>query len=214
MAQLSDTNISITNIKNLLISGPSSDISLATLQVSAMGSSDIYADINTSKVSVWNISSCKSSKNNQSTTPWNPGDGTGLNPTRNKTSPAYTGWVYNRADTPWRPVSLSEFKNAADARPDISVSSIGTGNPAIFTLRITINGHIDKSGSNTTPNLGSETGIFYVWIEGPSPVAQWTKITSLPYDFTGMSPGTYTIYAQDGWGAGNQFEISQTFVYP
>jgi len=212
MAQLSDTNVSFTGISNLLISGPGTNISLSALQVSAMGSSDIYADIETSKVSVWNVATCRSSKNSNSSNPWTPG--TGLNPTRDKANPTYTGWVYNRADTPWRPTSVSEFQGAADARPDIGVTSVGTGNPAIFTLRISSKGHIDKSGSSTTPSLGSETGIFYVWIEGPSPVAQWTKISSLPYDFTGMSPGTYTIYAQDGWGAGNQFEISQTFVYP
>ena len=214
MAQLSDTNVSFTAISNLLVSGPSTNISLSALQVSAMGSPDIYADIETSKVSVWNVATCRSSKNPNSSSEWDPAGGVGLNPTRVKSSPEYTGWVYNRADTPWRPTSMSEFQNAADARPSIGVISVGTGNPAIFTLRINSKGHINKTGNSTVPVLGSETGTFYVWIEGPTPVAQWTKIDSVPYDFTGMSPGTYTIYAQDGWGAGNQFEISQSFVYP
>jgi len=213
MDQLSDSNISFNSIKGLIKNYPGNNVSLSTLQVSAMGSSGIYANILTSRVSVWNVETCSSSKNVNSTNPWNPADGKGLNPTQNKANPSYTGWVYNRGDQPWRPTSVSEFKGAADTIPQVEIQKVGTGNPSIFTLIIKEPTHRDKDGNTASPLMGNQT--FYVWVDGPSPASRWTKFTkNEPATFPNRAAGTYKIYVQDGLGAGNQFEISKSITYP
>lgn len=218
MAQLSDSNITFSGIKSLLKAFPTNNISLSTLQVSAMGSSDdIYANIKKSRVSVWNVETCKSSKNEKSTFEFSPGANAGLNPTQNKASPNYTGWVYDRVGVPWRPTSVSEFKGAADAIPQVKITKEGVGDPGIFTLKISEPFHRDKNGFiySSGPLMGPYNNTFYVWVDGPTPSSKWTRLTKNdPVKFANRAAGTYKIYVQDGWGAGNQFEISQSITYP
>lgn len=217
MPQLGTTNISLFSVGNLLTPATVTNISLTAIQVATMGSkSTIYADASASKVSVWFISNCKSSVSNDSTVPYITGGTGGLNPTRDITSTAYTGWIYDRNDAPWRPSKISDFKVAAQSRPLVTVTKIGTGNPSFFNLQL--NGSfITATGATITPSpIGSN--IFYFWIEGPGAnfiLKRW-RVSDAGGEISipNCVPGSYVAYVQDAYGSGNQFEFLQNFVYP
>ena len=222
--------IGTSNIKFSAIGGNahvpvSSDISLAAIKIAYAGSSTAYSDLGTSRSSLWNLATCRSSISPDSVTPYIPGT-TPLNPTNDKTSAGYTGWVYAGSSSPWNPASVKEFTRAANTRPKAIITKVGLGTPGVkdkditnyFKLQIQ-GGWIDDNGSAVTPTApnGATTGVFFFWILGPDPafaVGKWTLAPGGYCEFAKVYKGTYTVFVQDEWGAGNQFDVSYSSTYP
>ena len=217
MSQIGKTDISLNTVGNMSPLITPANISLSALKLSYVGSSTAFADTSASKLSLWYLATCRSSANMQSSTPYVGG---GLNSTKDKNSPNYTGWVYNQVQQPWNPASLSEFYGAANTRPKVVAAKITTGNPASFTLQL-VGSWIDPTNAVAATPTDLDPNSFYFWVHGPGAnfvVPRWIKSdgTGGPggIQILNCVPGTYTVYVQDSLGAGNQFEFSNTFTYP
>lgn len=216
--QLSATNVSLTAARALMPSIPSTNVSLSAIESRFLGSSTAYSSV--SNVSMWFVDSVKKSLSPTSDAPYTPGSGA-VNPTRDRSSAAYTGWVYSGAGQPWNPTKMSELRYAAQAVPALSAIGIGTGDYTRFTLRLA-GYYLDASGGTSFPVVSTfypATSSYYVWIQsttasiGPP---RWHEIPSNPgyLQFSNCSPGEYFIWIQDYLGCGNQFDFQYKFTYP
>lgn len=221
LKQIGDSNFNMLTIGSNLPTALATNISLSALKTRYTGSTTAYANVSASKMSLWYLATCQAGiASNISQYPIsNPS--APLNPTNTKSSPAYTGWVYAGTSSPWRPAALSEFKKSANTRPSVTIvkgALPGTKKSGIsnyFSLSLTAK-WIDNTDATVTP-LGPGTAFFF-WIQGPDPtfvIGQWyLAVAGVPYIFAKLLKGTYKIYVQDAWGAGNQFDASYTTTYP
>ena len=211
--QLGETNISINQANTNLPAPIAGSVSLSALKVKYTGSSTSYANASVSKMSIWNLATCRSSRSPSSTVQYIAG---GLNRTKDIAAPNYTGWVYNRSQLPWNPSSISEFAQAANTRPVVNCTSTPTGISNNFILTLA-GSWVDPINTPRIP-LGPDNTAFYFWVDGPGInfiAKRWVKSdTSNTVTFNNCINGTYTVYVQDSWGAGNQFEFSSTLIYP
>jgi hypothetical protein len=124
-----------------------------------------------------------------------------------------TNWTYNVADgTRWRATRMSEFLNAYNDRPTLSVVKYNTGETTSGTTNY---GAFDCTGSGSAYG-----GPYSFWITpgGRAPTAGngWhiaSAITNKVRIF--VTNGTYTIYVRDGLNCGQALEFSSTNnIYP
>lgn len=207
--QLGETNISVSDICSVSGAGSPTNISISNLNTRYIGdaASTGRGNVSQSKISLWYEQQCILSKGSAG--------GAFTPPIRTtRSSPQLNGWVYNGVQTPWRPSSFSDFKNAADVRPKATIVKIGTGDPNTFNLEVTCS-HQDQMGGVAALPVGVSP-IFYVYLRGGNiSIGQWMPTNgSSIITYTGLMSGSYTLAVQDSLGAGNQFELEFSFTYP
>ena len=206
------SNLSFSTAGSILPTPVTTNISLTALKVAYVGSSTAYANVQSSKMSLWYLATCASGVNSNVA----PGSAP-FNPSRTIGSPSYAGWVYSGPASPWNPASISEFQRAANTRPTVTCTRTDTGDSQKFTLSL-LGSWIDDTGGAVTPSPPGAMSEFYLWIVGPGVNfinQQWvTQLAGTPLVYPNCIPGNYTVYVQDVLGAGNQFEMFTSFTYP
>jgi hypothetical protein len=115
-------------------------------------------------------------------------------------------WVYTGSDQPWRPYSFSQFYEAYNGKPVLTVTVVGTGVAGSGILRAV--------GSNSDAYVNSSTPYsFFSTSTNAWSVA--TLANGTRYDYS-VSNGTYRIWIRDYYncGTGKEFPTNPLFSYP